>query len=217
MSRPNRFIALVELGAKTETVHVKNTGRCRELLLPGVTVYLQEFLDSPTRKTKFDLIAVQRGDRLINMDSMAPNKVFGEWAAAGHFCGTPTLIKPETTYKNSRFDFYLEADARRIFVEVKGVTLEQNGVALFPDAPTQRGVKHLHELGDCHAEGYEAFLVLIIQMRGVAYFTPNRATHPAFGDALETAARQGVTILALDCNVTPDSLTIRQPVEVILR
>lgn len=219
LARPNRFIAHVELDGQLEIVHVKNTGRCRELLVPGVTVYLEEANQS-NRKTKFDLVAVEKGDLLINMDSQAPNKVFREWAEGGHFIPGLTLLRPETAYGASRFDFYWEAEKlstiRRGFVEIKGVTLEKNGLALFPDAPTQRGVKHLEELVHCQTEGYEAAVCFVIQMEGMKVFSPNDCTHPAFGDALRRARDAGVRVLAMGCHVTPDSLVIAAPVLVKL-
>lgn len=184
VARPNRFVARVALDGAEQTVHVKNTGRCRELLVPGAPVYLAE-TQNPARKTRYDLIAVEKGPLLVNMDSQAPNRVFGEWAAAGNFRPGLTLLRPETVYENSRFDFYWEAaGGRRGFVEVKGVTLEQDGHARFPDAPTQRGVKHLEELVRCRAAGYEAAVCFVLQMSGMRDFAPNDATHPAFGAAL---------------------------------
>ncbi len=214
LRRPNRFIAQVELEGAEETVHVKNTGRCRELLVPGAAVYLAEGTN-PNRKTRYDLIAVEKGDRLINMDAQAPNRVFGEWAAAGGFRPDLTLLRPETTWGNSRFDFYWESseNGRKGFVEVKGVTLEEGGAVYFPDAPTERGVKHVEELMACRAAGYEAALFLVVQMEGVAYWSPNDRTHPAFGEAVR---RAGVEILCRDCRVTPDSLTMGEPVEIRL-
>ena len=216
LSRPNRFIAQVELDGRTETVHVKNTGRCRELLVPGATVYLEES-GNPARKTRYDLIAVEKGELLINMDALAPNQVFREWAEGGGFQPELTLLRPETTWGKSRFDFYWEAEGgRRGFVEVKGVTLEENGHARFPDAPTERGVKHLEELALCQAEGYEAAVCFVIQMSGMVDFAPNDVTHPAFGAALRRAAQAGVTVLARGCTVTPDSLTMGVSVPVRL-
>ena len=208
ISRPNRFIAIVESGGKTETVHVKNTGRCKELLLPGARVILQRAA-ATGRKTQYDLISVWKGERLINMDSQAPNKVFLEHLQSGGYIEGLTLIKPETPYKGSRFDIYAEAGQRRLFIEVKGVTLEENGVAMFPDAPTLRGVKHLRELADCIKEGFEARMVFVIQMSGTEYFTPNNSTHPAFGEALAAAYAAGVKVDALDCCVTKNSLYIK--------
>ena len=217
LRRPNRFIAQVALDGRTETVHVKNTGRCRELLVPGAVVYL-EGNDNPGRKTKYDLIAVEKGDRLINMDAQAPNKVFGEWAAAGGFRDGLTLLRPETTWGNSRFDFYWESseNGRKGFVEVKGVTLEEEGAVYFPDAPTERGVRHVEELMACRAAGYEAALFLVVQMEGAAFWSPNDRTHPAFGAAVRAAAAAGVEILCRDCRVTPASLAMGAPVAVRL-
>lgn len=215
IERPNRFIAHVDIGGAKEVCHVKNTGRCRELLRSGVTVYLEES-SNPNRKTKYDLIAVEKGDLLINMDSQAPNKVFAEWAAAGGFLPGVTAIRPEFTYGASRFDFRLETEEKVWFVEVKGVTLEENGEVRFPDAPTERGIKHLKELQRAAAEGYGAAVVFVIQMKGVTHFRPNDLTHPAFGDALREAAEHGVAVYACDCCVTPHTLAIDAPVKVIL-
>lgn len=214
-ARPNRFIAHVEVDGAMEVVHVKNTGRCRELLVPGATVYLEEGRN-PARKTKYDLIAVEKGDLLVNMDAQAPNKVFQEWAEAGGFLPGLTLLRPETTWGSSRFDFYWEAGERRGFVEVKGVTLEDEGHARFPDAPTERGVKHLEELIRCQEEGYEAAVCFVIQMVGMKDFAPNDVTHPAFGVALRKAAAAGVKVLAQECMVTPETLTMAGPVTVRL-
>ena len=215
LARPNRFVARVEAEGQELVCHVKNTGRCRELLVPGATVWLEES-PNPSRKTKFDLIAVEKGDRLINMDAQAPNKVFGEWAAAGGFREGLTLLRPETTYGSSRFDFYWESSKSRGFVEVKGVTLEEDGVARFPDAPTLRGVKHLDELVKAREAGYEAAVCFVIQMENVRWFAPNDETHPEFGQALRRAAQAGVEILAMDCAVTPQSLTMGKPVPIRL-
>ncbi len=215
LARPNRFIAHVLLDGRDTVCHVKNTGRCRELLIPGAPVYVQH-CGSPGRKTAYDLIAVQKGSRLINMDAPAPNAVFGEYLAAGGLGFLPSLIRPEQTYGDSRFDFYYEHNGRRGFIEVKGVTLEENGVVRFPDAPTERGVKHLHGLMSCARAGFEAWAVFVIQMQDVLYFEPNGKTHPAFAQALREAGAAGVHLLALDCAVTPDSLRIRAPVEIRL-
>jgi len=215
IDRPNRFIAHVEINGQAQTVHVKNTGRCRELLIPGATVYLQHN-DDHARKTAWDLIAVEKGERLINMDSQAPNKVVGEWVASGGFLPGVTLIRPETRYGNSRFDFYVEANGKGRFIEVKGVTLEENGVVRFPDAPTERGVKHLEELIQATQEGYECWVCFVIQMSGVKHFEPNDVTHPQFGVALRRAARAGVHVLALECRVERDSLTISGTIPVHL-
>ncbi|MGN8968151.1 DNA/RNA nuclease SfsA [Intestinimonas sp. HCP28S3_D6] len=217
LRRPNRFIAQVELEGAEETVHVKNTGRCRELLVPGATIYLAEGTN-PSRKTRYDLIAVEKGKRLINMDAQAPNQVFGEWAAAGGFRSDLSLLRPETTWGNSRFDFYWESleNDRKGFVEVKGVTLEEGGAVYFPDAPTERGVKHVEELMACRAAGYEAALFLVVQMEGVAFWSPNDRTHPAFGEAVRRAAAAGVEILCRDCRVSTDAISMGEPVEIRL-
>lgn len=215
IERPNRFIARVRLDGREETIHVKNTGRCAELLIPGAAVYIQES-GNPQRKTKWDLIAVEKGSRLINMDSQIPNRVVQEWIEEGHLFPGACLVRPETVYGNSRFDLYVEAGERKIFIEVKGVTLEEDGVCRFPDAPSERAVKHLEELIRAKKEGYEAYVFFVIQMRGVRYFTPNTDTHPEFAEALKRAKAAGVEILARDCEVTPDSISIREPVDVVL-
>ena len=207
LARPNRFIAHVEIAGREESVHVKNTGRCKELLLPGATVYVQHFPEGK-RKTKYDLIAVEKQNLLINMDSQAPNKVVQEWLVGQEPFGKITYLKPECKHGDSRFDFYLETEAKKMFIEVKGVTLEEKGVVMFPDAPTERGVKHVQELCHCLEQGYEAAIVFVVQMSGSRYFTPNRRTHAAFATALEQAAASGVQLMALTCAVTPDSLTI---------
>ena len=184
ITRLNRFVATVEIGGKEELCHVKNTGRCKELLLPSAVVFLQES-SKATRKTRYDLISVYKGQRLINIDSQAPNKVAAEYLP--EIIPDIKLLKREVKFNNSRFDFYLETAAERIFVEVKGVTLEEEGVAMFPDAPTERGIKHLQELGLCIQEGYKAAVLFVIQMKGVKDFTPNYQTHRAFGQALQQA------------------------------
>lgn len=213
--RPNRFIAHVRLASGTEVCHVKNTGRCRELLTPGAAVYLERS-SNPARKTKYDLVAVEKGDLLINMDAQAPNKVFGEWAAGGCFLPGLTAVRPEYTWEDSRFDFLLEDKLGRYFVEVKGVTLEEDGEARFPDAPTERGVKHLRGLQRAAAQGNRAAVFFVIQMKGVHCFRPNDRTHPAFGEALREAAAHGVKVFAYDCIVTPGSLSIDAPVPIFL-
>lgn len=208
LSRPNRFVAYVDIGGREEVCHVKNTGRCRELLVRDCTVYLDK-AKNPQRKTKYDLVAVEKGERLINMDSYAPNLAAGEFLPK---IFSECIIKPEYTYGNSRFDFYIENKVRKILLEVKGVTLEEDGAAMFPDAPTERGLKHVNELIECTKNGYEAYLMFVIQMEKVKYFTPNRGTHPEFGTALEKASRAGVKLLAYDCKVAPDSMEIDSPV-----
>ena len=214
LARPNRFIAHIEIDGKLEICHVKNTGRCRELLPPGAKVWCQAF-DKANRKTKFDLITVEKGPRLINMDSQAPNAAAREWLLSGGL-GEITDCKVEFTHGDSRFDFSFLKDGKRCFLEVKGVTLEQDGVCAFPDAPTQRGVKHLQGLTKLANEGYGAYVLFVIQMEGVEYLHPNDLTDPAFGAALRQAADAGVTVLAVDCKVTTDSMVIHNAVEVRL-
>ncbi len=214
LSRPNRFIAHIRIDGKETVCHVKNTGRCKELLSPGAAVWCEKS-DNPARKTQYDLIAVQKGDRLINMDSQAPNKAAFEWLACGGL-GEIQNLRPETTYGPSRFDFSFQKDGKKCFLEVKGVTLEHSGVCAFPDAPTQRGAKHLKELTTLIKEGFGAYVLFVIQMSDVSYLHPNDATDPAFGNALREAAAADVQILAYDCAVTPSSMTLRHPVEVKL-
>lgn len=215
LERPNRFIAYAELDGKTEVIHVKNTGRCAELLIPGASIYVQES-DNPARKTKWDLIGVEKGSRMINMDSQVPNLVVKEWIESGHLTSDIRMVRPETAYGNSRFDLYVETGSSRIFIEVKGVTLEEEGVVRFPDAPSDRAVKHLQELEKAVREGYEAYVFFVIQMKGVRYFTPNMDTHPAFCEALKSAKAAGVNILAYDCRVSGDRIEIADPVPVVL-
>ena len=215
LSRPNRFIAYVEINGEKKVCHVKNTGRCRELLIAGATVILERS-DNPARKTEYDLVAVYKGEALINIDSQAPNKVFGEWVRSSGYFGDLTLVKPECQYGNSRFDFYLESDQKKIFVEVKGVTLEENGVVLFPDAPTERGVKHLRELTDAVQNGYDAYVFFVVQMENCCYFTPNEVMHPAFAAALREASERGVMVRAVNCLVSENELAILDFVEVRL-
>lgn len=210
LSRPNRFIAKVLIDGKEETVHVKNTGRCRELLIPGVRVFVEE-TDNVNRKTRFDLISVYKGDVLYNIDSQAPNKVFGEYIGE-LFCNVK-LIKPECKYKTSRFDFYVEYQDKKAFVEVKGVTLEKDGVMLFPDAPTERGVRHINELCECVKDGYEAYAVFVIATEAGEYFTPNAETHKEFAESLKKAKKCGVNIIALNCVVDKDSIKIKENIE----
>lgn len=206
LSRPNRFIAKVLIEGREETVHVKNTGRCRELLVPGARVFLEES-DKPDRKTKFDLISVYKGEVLYNIDSQAPNKVFGEYIEK--MFGGIKIVKPECRYKNSRFDFYVEYEDKKAFIEVKGVTLEEDGVMLFPDAPTERGVNHINELCDCVKEGYEAYAVFVIQADAGEYFTPDEKRHKEFAEALRLAEKSGVKILAFNCRTGKDFLEIK--------
>ena len=214
LARPNRFIAHVELDGRIETVHVKNTGRCRELLTPGARVYLAEGTN-PARKTRYDLVAVEKGARLVNMDSQAPNAAALEWLRAGALFPAGTEIRPEFTYGDSRFDIAAFTPELAL-LEVKGVTLERDGIVLFPDAPTVRGAKHLRHLGAYAAAGGQAYILFVVQMEGVAYFAPNEETDPAFAAALRDASAAGAHILAYDCRVTPDSMTVNRPVEIRL-
>ena len=215
ISRPNRFIAYVNIDGKTEVAHVKNTGRCKELLIPDTNVYL-EIAENPDRKTKYDLITVEKNNTLVNIDSQAPNKVIEEWLKKGKIFSKKAVIKREFTYKKSRFDFYVEDGNRKAFIEVKGVTLERDGIAYFPDAPTERGVKHIHELQSSLKEGFEAYIIFVIQMKNIKELRPNDVTHQAFGDALREASKAGVKILALDCIIKPDSITADQQIAVVL-
>lgn len=208
ISRPNRFIAYVEIEGKAEIAHVKNTGRCKELLTEGARVFL-EVSSNPERKTKYDLVAVYKGDILINMDSQAPNKVALEFIKEQF---KNAKIKPEYTYGNSRIDIYVEKDGKKSLIEVKGVTLENNGIAMFPDAPTERGIKHINELIKARDDGYDSYILFVIQMKGIKEFKPNYKTHKEFGEALKGAENAGVKILAYDCTVTPTTLKIDAPV-----
>ncbi|MBQ7115723.1 MAG: DNA/RNA nuclease SfsA [Clostridia bacterium] len=216
IERPNRFIARVLIDGKIENVHVKNTGRCKELLVPDAKVYLY-VSDNPNRKTKYDLIAVEkvtdRGTILVNMDSQVPNDVVGEWLKKGELFSQNAVIKREAKFGNSRFDFFVEDGGRKAFVEVKGVTLENNGVVSFPDAPTERGVKHLNELALCLENGFEAFVIFVVQMKGVYKFEPNAEHHKEFADTLISAREKGVRVLVYDCIVTPDSIEIDNKID----
>ncbi len=219
ISRPNRFIAHVEIDGQEHVVHVKNTGRCRELLQPGAIVYLEKS-DNSTRKTLYDLVSVVKGNRIVNMDSQLPNGLVEEWLReseeAREIFGDISFIKREKTYGKSRFDLYVESGNRKIFIEVKGVTLENDNVVSFPDAPTERGIKHLNELGDALEAGYEAYVFFVIQMEGVDYFSPAWDKHKEFGDALVNAHNMGVKVLAYDCRVSRDEVRINEVVRVKL-
>lgn len=215
ISRPNRFIARVMLNGEELTVHVKNTGRCRELLTENARVILEKS-SNPSRKTQYDLIAVYKGDTLVNMDSQSPNKAVGEWLKAGGFLKNPTIVKPESTFGKSRLDFYEENENEKAYVEVKGVTLEENGIARFPDAPTERGRKHLSELINARSQGYRAAVVFVIQMKGCHLFEPNYITDKPFAEELKRAYENGVEIIAVDCRVQPDGMTIDEKIEVRL-
>lgn len=215
ISRPNRFIAHIEINNKVEICHVKNTGRCKELLTPDATVFVEKN-DNPKRKTKFSLIGVIKDNRMINMDSQVTNKVVQEWILKGNLFTELKLLKPETKYKNSRFDFYVETPSRKAFIEVKGVTLEENGIVKFPDAPTERGVKHLRELCECIKEGYDAYIIFVIQMKDVSHFEPNVERHKEFAEALKGAKEYGVNVLAVDCEVSEDAIDINDYVKVVI-
>ena len=214
VSRQNRFVATVLVDGQAETVHVKNTGRCKELLPAGAQVWCQRS-GNPNRKTKFDLITVKKGDRLINMDSQAPNIAAGEWLAGGGL-GNISGLKAESVHGDSRYDFSFIKEGKKCFLEVKGVTLENDGVCAFPDAPTQRGAKHITGLKNAAKEGFGAYVLFVIQMENVKYLHPNDVTDPAFGQALREAAAAGVQILAMDCQVTENSMTIQNPVPIRL-
>lgn len=220
IERPNRFVAYCDIDGEVEKIHVKNTGKCKELLVPGCEVYLEES-DNPSRKTKYSLIAVKKGERLINMDSQVTNKMVYEALEDKSlilpgFDEEITLIKPEKTYGNSRFDVYIEGKTKKAFIEVKGCTLEIDGVIKFPDAKTERGVKHVKELIKAREEGYLAYIILVIQMEDVLYFTPNIDMHKEFGDVLKEADEKGVKVLAYDSKVEIDNIALNNPVKVIL-
>ena len=220
IERPNRFVAYCEVEGQQYKVHVKNTGRCKELLIPGATVYLEKGTN-PNRKTPYSLIAVEKGELFINMDSQVPNVVVEEALKSGviqlpHLEEPLTYINREQVYGQSRFDFYAEAGEEKLFIEVKGVTLEEDGIVRFPDAPTERGVKHLEELIQAHKEGYKAYVIFVVQMSKALYFAPHEERHPGFAKALRKAAKEGVGILAYTCKVTPESLEIAAPLEVRL-
>lgn len=221
ISRPNRFVAKVEINGSEQDCHVKNTGRCKELLIPNATVYLEDFSQEQKRKLKYSLVAVEKGERLINMDSQAPNKVVYEALLNGEISldgmGKLKLIKPESSFLASRFDFFVEDEFKNgAYVEVKGVTLESDGVVSFPDAPTERGVKHLNELSKAIDKGFLAYVIFVIQMEGVSYFTPNVNRHLEFATTLNKVAKSGVKVLAYDCLVTKSSLKINREVKVRL-
>ncbi len=198
--RPNRFIAEVEIDGKRAICHVKNTGRLKELLIPGAHVLLEQS-ENPARKTAYDLIAVQKGENYVNLDSQAPNKIAAEWLPQSGLFPADTIFKPEVKRGDSRFDFRADTPSGAVWIEVKGITLNDNGIAKFPDAPTERGVKHLKELTAIVEEGGQAMVLFVVQMKGVTAVAPNDQTHPAFGAALRAAARAGVRICAVDCRV----------------
>lgn len=215
LERPNRFIAYCEINGKKETVHVKNTGRCREILVPGAVCYFEKSAN-PERKTQYDLVTVEKGSRLINIDSQAVNKVFYEFLQTGKLFDDITYIKPETVFGKSRIDIYLERGCRKVFIEVKGVTLENDNIVSFPDAPTERGTKHIKELMEAHRQGYETYIAFVVQMKGVKYFTPHDKRDPIFGKTLREAEKWGVKPLVFDCKVTEDEIYIEDPVKILL-
>lgn len=213
MERPNRFVAKVLLDGEEIYCHVKNTGRCKELLVPGAIVWLEDS-ENPNRKYRYSLVTVKKGDRLVNMDSQVPNKVVGKWLSEGKFFKDIRLLKPECTYGSSRFDFYCEYEDKKAFIEVKGVTLENDNVVSFPDAPTERGTRHVKELAECIKDGFEAYIIFVVQMKNVLYFEPNSVNDPAFAEALKQAESQGVKVLAIDCSVSENEMRAEDFVEV---
>lgn len=213
LSRPNRFIAHVLVEGEEVVCHVKNTGRCRELLRPEARVWLEKGTN-PKRKTAYDLVTVEKGRRLVNMDAQAPNKIFGEWAL--RLEAGIRSVRPEVAFGDSRLDFLLETEQGRHYVEVKGVTLEEGGHVFFPDAPTERGVRHLHTLMRAVEQGHRATVFFVVQMADVLDFSPNDSTDPAFGQALRQAAAAGVQVLAFTCQVTPEAVTMDRQIPVIL-
>lgn len=213
LERPNRFVAKVLLDSEEIYCHVKNTGRCRELLQPGAEIYLEDS-NNPNRKYRYSLVTVKKGDRLVNMDSQAPNKAVGEWLKKGALFEDIKLLKPESTYGSSRFDFYCEYGDKKAYIEVKGVTLENDNVVSFPDAPTERGARHVCELMECIKDGFEAYIIFVVQMKDVLYFTPNENHDPEFASALKKAKAAGVNVLAVDCMVSEDEMILQDAVEV---
>ncbi len=218
ISRPNRFIAYVEINSKIEKVHVKNTGRCRELLLPGARLILEDCSHNKNRKTKYSLIGVYKGDQLINMDSQVPNKVVYDALKSGKIAEIPDIqeVKREVVYKNSRFDLAFKSQGQKSFLEVKGVTLEEDGLAMFPDAPTERGTKHILELIDALEAGYRSYIFFLIQINGIKKFSPNKKMDPDFYRALKLASEKGVEILAYNSIVKEASIELGERLEIIL-
>lgn len=215
IARPNRFIAIVEINGEKAVCHVKNTGRCKELLLPNAKVWLEKS-QNPNRKTAYDLICVEKGKKIINMDSQAPNKIAEEWLPKSGIFSPDAIFQREVKNNDSRFDLLAIDHGKKTWIEVKGVTLEEGGIARFPDAPTERGVKHVKHLTEI-AKGKDASIILfVVQMKGICHFEPNDFTHPAFGDALRMAAQNGVKILAVDCLVSPESIVADQIIPVII-
>lgn len=215
IERPNRFVAKVRLDGEEIFCHVKNTGRCRELLHSGAEIYLEDS-ENPQRKYRYSLVTVCKGERLVNMDSQAPNKAVGEWLKNGGLFSDIKLLKPESRYGSSRFDFYCEYGDKKAYIEVKGVTLENDNIVSFPDAPTERGARHVSELAECIKEGYEAYIIFVIQMKDVLYFTPNESHDPNFAATLKRAHGEGVKVIAVDCLVSEDEMQIKDFVQVKL-
>lgn len=213
VARINRFVAEVVIDEQKTLCHVKNTGRLKELFVPGNRVFLEK-TSNQKRKYPYDLIAVYRGNVLFNVDSQCPNKLFAEWVQRGNLFSHVKEWKPEKYFQNSRIDFYIEADDKKIWIEVKGVTLESNGVLLFPDAPTERGVKHLKELSDAVEQGYDAYVVFVAKTEAGVVFSPNKKTHPAFAEELKKAKENGVKVICLGCDVTPDYIDIKREIPV---
>lgn len=213
IERPNRFVAKVRLNGEEIYCHVKNTGRCRELLVPGARVWLEDS-ENPERKYRYSLVTVQKGERLVNMDSQSPNKAVGEWLSGGGFFKNIRLLKPESKYGTSRFDFYCEYEDKKAYIEVKGVTLENDSIVSFPDAPTERGARHVKELAECVKDGFEAYIIFVVQMKNVRHFEPNSVNDPVFAEALKKAEKQGVKIIAVDCSVDENSMKIEDFVRV---
>ncbi len=213
IERPNRFVAKVNLNGEEIFCHVKNTGRCRELLVPGAEVWLEDS-ENPNRKYRYSLVTVRKGNRLVNMDSQAPNKAVGEWLKNGGLFKDIHILKAESKYGTSRFDFYCEYEDKKAYIEVKGVTLENDNVVSFPDAPTERGARHVCELIDCIKDGYEAYIIFVVQMKNVLYFEPNAVNDPAFAEALKKAEKEGVHIVVVDCSVSDMEMVIEDFVDV---
>ncbi len=215
INRLNRFVAEVEINGERVLCHVKNTGRCKELLRKGATVFLEKS-DNENRKYRYSLVTVKKGERLVNMDSQAPNKAVYEWLKNEEFFKNITLLKPESTFGKSRFDFYFEYEGKKAYMEVKGVTLENEGVVSFPDAPTERGLKHINELCECVKEGYEAYIMFVVQMKDVLYFTPNESHDPKFCRGLRNAHEKGVRVICFDCRVTQQEMKIENEIVIKL-
>lgn len=213
VERPNRFVAKVNLNGEEIYCHVKNTGRCKELLVPGATVWLEDS-ENPARKYRYSLVTVKKGKRLVNMDSQAPNKAVGEWLSGGGLFRNIHLLKPESKYGSSRFDFYCEYEDKKAYIEVKGVTLENDNAVSFPDAPTERGARHVKELSECIKDGFEAYIIFVVQMKDVSHFEANAVNDPVFASALKDAANKGVKILAVDCFISEKEMKIEDFVRV---